>query len=296
MNSTPQSPPPPRTAKPAAADVAFIVILAIAAGYSVVSEWHSLTSAGWETPAMLLVLGGLVAFHAWQKVHHIPSNLRSPQNSGIAWTILLLFFLLACLPLDLGVGWLQSLCLFLFLLAPLCYFSGHRKALLGVLPLFLFCVVLPMHVELLLTLSHPLRLIATMLTGLVLKPFYPDVSYHLTVLRISGAEISITDACSGIEQFEALLLLGYLLVRYQQTKTVWMIAQYAFCVPAVIVANVLRLVVMVVLFHSPVGEDVLQAGWHTGLGYGQVVMAVFIMWGVGELICYASSHPEREEL
>ena len=268
--------------------------LVIAACHAIVSNWHALTSPGWETPAILLVLGLLVAFHACQKALRTPDEPRKTQDSVTAWTSLMLFFLLAWLPLALDGEWLQGLCLFLFLLAPVSFFSGTRKVALGAAPLFLFCVVLPMHVEIFLALSHPLRLLATMLTGMILKPFYADLSYHLTVLRLADTELPITDVCSGIDQLEALLLLGYLLVRYQQTKTLWRVVQYAFCVPAVIFANVIRLVAVVILYHSPIGARVLDSPWHTWLGYAQVLLAVLLMWGVGELIRHAES-PVKEE-
>lgn len=272
--------------------------LAVAFVYALATIWNALFAPGWETPLLLMVLGTLVAFHACQAARKLPHVPRLTRDTASAWTILLLFFLLALLPLPLGSDWIQCLCFCLFLLAPLRFLAGHAKTLLGLLPLAIFCVAIPMHVEILLALSHPLRLLATMLTGMTLKPFFPDLSYHLTVLRLTGGtELSITDACSGIEQLEALLLLGYLLVRHQQTTSLWRIVQYLFCLPAVILANTVRLILVVVLCHTPIGAAVLQGRWHQALGFLQVLLAVFLVWGTGELIRIAvapETHKKEE--
>jgi exosortase/archaeosortase family protein len=207
--------------------------------------------------------------------------------------VLILYFLLALVPLDIDDYWRQCCCFWLLLIAPLRFSSGHRVTVLAMIPLFVFCIFLPRHSEIMLAISHPFRIIATGISGTFLRLFGFNVSSTLTVLRLDNVDLAVTDACSGIQQFEALLL-GYILAKRQQKRLTWRIIHYVFCIPAVIFANAIRLVLVVMLYHWPVGDAVLYSGWHEGLGYFQVLVAVLIMWVVGRLLDYGSA-PLRGE-
>ncbi len=286
------------TAMPAKArlrfSVATYIALLIGLVYSLRMVWNNLASSKWETPAVLLALGILLSYDFCKKIYIRPTGPRGVMDSVYAWCILLLFFLLALAPMPIDNDFRIYLCFWLFLMAPLRFSSGGRVALLMAFPLFIFCVFLPMHSEILLAVSHPLRVIATTLSGFFLRMCGFDVSNSLTVLRIGKEELAVTDACSGIQQLEALLMLGYILAKCQQSRLRWMLIHYSFCIPAVIISNSIRLVTIVMLYRWPVGEAVLYSWWHEGLGYFQVLLAVMLMWLVGLLIAYANG-PVKEE-
>ena len=274
--------------------IATYIALAIAFTFSLRTTWNEIFSREWETPVVLFILGLWLSYDVCHKIYVRPSGPRGVQDSVAAWSVLILFFLMALAPLNIDVTWCQCWCLWLLLIAPLWFSSGHRVTLFATIPLFVFCVLIPMHNEILLAVSHPLRMIATATSGLILKLFGFNVSTTLTVLKLKNVDLAVTDACSGIQQFEALLLLGYILAKHQQKHLVWRIVHYSFCIPSVILANTIRLVLVVMLFHWPVGEAVLYSGWHEGLGYFQVLLAVMIMWAAGALLTYASK-PLREK-
>ena len=274
--------------------VATYIALAIGLVFSLCMVWNSLRSQEWETPAVILALGLLLSYDVCRKIYRRPTGPRGVEDSVVAWSLLILFFLLAVAPFSFfDDDWRMCICLWLFLLAPLRFSSGLRVTLLASIPLFIFCVFLPMHSKILLAVSHPLRVIATALSGGFLKICGYNVSNTLTVLRLENVDLSVTDACSGVQQFEALLLLGYILAKHQQKKLKLRIVHYLFCIPSVVLANSVRLVLVVMLYHWPVGESVLYGGWHEGLGYFQVLLAVLVMWVVGELIAYANG-PSKE--
>ena len=268
--------------------IATYIALAIAFIYSLCMTWNGIFSREWETHAVLFALGLLISYDVCHKIYVRPTGPQGVQDSIAAWSVLILFFLLALAPLNIDVSWCQCWCLWLLLIAPLWFSSGRRVALFASIPLFMFCVFIPMHNEIMLAVSHPLRIIATATSGLILRLLGFKVSNTLTVLKLDNVDLSITDACSGIQQFEALLLLGYILAKRQQKLLVWRIVHYSFCIPSVILANTIRLVLVVILYRWPVGEAVMYSGWHEGLGYFQVLLAVMIMWAAGALLSYAS--------
>ncbi len=274
--------------------VATYISLVIAFSFTLYTTWGDLFSRDWEAPATLLILGLLLSYDVCHKIYVRPTGPRGVQDSVAAYIVLILFFLLALVPLDIDASWRQCICLWLFLTAPLRFSSGHRVTVFAMIPLFVFCVFLPMHSGIMLAVSHPFRIIATAISSFFLKLFGFNVSNALTVLRLDGVDLAITDACSGIQQFEALLLLGYILAKHQQKRLAWRMMHYSFCIPSVIFANAIRLVLVVMLYHWPVGEAVLYSEWHEGLGYFQVVVAVLFMWIVGLLLAYANA-PLKEK-
>ena len=148
--------------------------------------------------------------------------------------------------------------------------------------LFLCFLAIPYQEYWTLALSYPLRLISTCLSAETLRLFGDAVEYHLTTIRVGGAEIAITDACSGIRQLEALLLLGYLIVRRQHTRTGWAVLHYFFMLPAVIAANSVRIAATVLLFHW-IGAAAFDDFRHTLLGYLLVIVALLLFWWFGAL-------------
>jgi exosortase/archaeosortase family protein len=104
-------------------------------------------------------------------------------------------------------------------------------------------------------------------------------------------DIAITDACSGINQLDAFLLIGCIAVKMMHRKEYWQILHFAFIIPSVIIANSLRIVLTVLLFKM-CGEVILGKFWHVALGYMQIVTALIIFAAVGKLF---SSNPEKKQ-
>ena len=106
------------------------------------------------------------------------------------------------------------------------------------------------------------------------------MSSCLTTIRIGGQEIAITDACSGVQQLEAMVLVAYLLVHAWRRTAAWKIVHYLFLLPAIIFSNAVR-IILIVLLYDVVGEAVLVGKWHIGLGYFQLVLALALIYWTG---------------
>ena len=104
-----------------------------------------------------------------------------------------------------------------------------------------------------------------------------------TTIRIEGLDIAITDACSGIQQFEAMILVAFWLVMIWKRPFIWRCVHYAFLITSIIIANAIRIVLTIVLYKT-IGEVVLNNTWHEGLGYSQVVLTVALFFLVGCLL------------
>lgn len=200
-----------------------------------------------------------------------------------AWGLLVLADILALIPTHDFPGSLSTAFAFsLLICAAVLYFSGWRAAADCIVPALWCCVFIPYHEELMLMLGFALRLSATMLSAGLLKLCGISVVYSGTTLALPGLDIAITDACSGINQLDAFILIAFIAVQMMQKKACWKILHFAFIVPAIIAGNSLRIAATVLLFRLW-GETILQNTWHMALGYVQIVLALAIFLGIGKL-------------
>jgi exosortase/archaeosortase family protein len=129
---------------------------------------------------------------------------------------------------------------------------------------------------------------ATALSAVLLKLSGIKVIYSGTSLDLSGVNIAITDACSGINQLDAFILIAFAAVQIMHRNTGWKFLHFAFIIPAIIIGNSLRIMLTVWLFIW-LGECVLQNTWHTALGYVQIVFALLLFLGVGKIFSVSDS-------
>lgn len=136
-----------------------------------------------------------------------------------------------------------------------------------------------------LTLSYPLRLMATFGAAAVLRFLGVAVTVDRTLITLGsdGTGIAVTDACSGIEQLFALVLIGAVLAWMMQKGLGFRLMHWACILPSLVVANALRLVVTVLLY-GRFGDVILGDAWHHGLGYAQSVLTLVFLWMFGKVL------------
>ena len=167
-------------------------------------------------------------------------------------------------------------------------------ASVSIAPALWCCIFMPFHEEIMLLLSFPLRLSATVLSSFLLNLCGTGTICSGTSLILHGVNIAITDACSGIKQLDAFILISFAAVQILHRKTGWKILHFAFIMPSIIIGNALRIVLTVLLFRL-LGETVFDNTWHTVLGYTQIIFAILLFLGAGSLFSAAEKQtPEAE--
>ncbi len=146
----------------------------------------------------------------------------------------------------------------------------------------------------LLTLSFPLRLMAAILATGILRLFGAEVVSDMTTLRVGDAGLAITDACSGIEQLGAMLILGLVLAKMQQRTWGRAFYQYGFIIPSIVLSNALRIALTAALYLGPVGARVLDDDWHISLGWAQTILSFVFLFLFGLLVTITTSNHERQ--
>ncbi len=223
------------------------------------------------------------------------STVASQKERVVAWILLLFAIsippLFATSPTELP----HNIAITLFAITCMLFFHGWRPTLWMSPALIIFCLFIPMREQFILMISYPLRLISTALSVCVLKLLQVNIEYHLTTITLPGStQIVITDACSGIQQLEALLLIGYLIIHLQPKPLVWSICHYLFLLPIIILSNSIRIIVTILLYHA-IGPAVLNNTWHTTLGYCLVFACSILFWYSGLLFPTATSESSKPD-
>ncbi len=253
------------------------------------------TSGAWESASVDLVMAGLLI--ALMLKSSISTFRKQPSwaEKAMAWGLVVLANILALLPSHDFPGSLSTAFAFSFLICALVlYFSGRLMAVICIAPALWCCVFMPYHEEFMLLLSFPLRLNATVLSAGMLKMFGVDVVYSGTSLTLPGLNIAITDACSGINQLDAFILIAFIVVEILHRKLFLQCLHFAFIIPSIIIGNSLRIVLTVLLYRQ-LGEVVLQNAWHIALGYVQIILALLLFVGVGKLLAVPDGKNAEEK-
>ncbi len=177
------------------------------------------------------------------------------------------------------IGWPLGVAL----VGAVAYFAGLSVAGWLTVPALLFLVVVPSTAYLYDLLSFPLSRICAGLTVGTLHIFGVDCSFDQAMIYVGSQRIAVTSACSGIELLEAMLLLGWLLVYHEHRTFIARFAHYLLLVPAIIVCNSLRLILVIVLYKYFIGEKAFDNTLHEAMGYGVVIAAIVILFFSGKL-------------
>lgn len=175
----------------------------------------------------------------------------------------------------------------------LCYFSDFRRFGVCAVPLFLWLTVLPALPYCNFMLSYPMRLVGTYLTLFIMQLGGMAVSGSGTMIYIGEQGVAITAACSGIEQLEAMLLVGWLIAMWSHQKTLTRLMHFSMILPLIIFFNVLRLLATLLGFRY-FGEVALGDAFHTWMGLAMVLAVALGFIGLRGLFEVTSTEDANE--
>ncbi len=241
---------------------------------SLFSLYQALSGSGQWNFLILWLLGTLMCFCV--VTHYDPSEKRPAFDLPVAWISLGGAFL--GLLFNFSFEWCLLTALFSFSV----YLGSIKTALKLLVPYFILLVMTPEQVFYNMAFSYPLRVLAAFLTAFLLRLIGWNVECSGMDLSMDQVDIAITAACSGIEQLEIMLLLGFILVLSMQRRFLYAFLQYLMILPALVAANVCRLTATLILYRL-IGDTVFDSKIHQILGYGMVAVAFLFLYFGGIL-------------
>ncbi|MBO7741318.1 MAG: exosortase/archaeosortase family protein [Victivallales bacterium] len=242
-----------------------------------------------------LAMASILIALMMKRIFSTPRRNSALWEKCAAWLLLISADVLALLPTHNFAGSITTAFAFSLLICALVlYIGGARTALACTVPVLWCCVFMPYHEEIMLLLSFPLRLSATVFSAAILNLSGCSVVHSGTSLTLPGVDIAITDACSGINQLDAFILIAFIAVQMLHRRNGWKLLHFAFIIPAIIAGNSLRIVLTVALYRM-LGDRVFGDIWHTALGYTQIIFAMLLFLGIGSIFSLADRKTEEEQ-
>ncbi len=217
------------------------------------------------------------------------------KKSNLSGFIIIYFSLLVYLIGLWGfINTFQSTALYLFVLGNCVLFFGRdfvRKNP-GIFVYLLLAIPLPKPVIDLLTFD--LRLLASFAAESILSVIYPSTARLGNILNINGDNIVITPACSGLQNLIVMISMIYFLALSQSKRSV-RIFDYIIAVPAALLSNILRIIIVCILAVSYDREFAL-VDWHDEIGIVIFLPVFIIIAAVNESPFKKTSASERTVL
>ena len=164
----------------------------------------------WSGAAALLILLACLLYLA---IKASPSPAKTdgfPWHKATAWLLAAAALGLLFLPwLNPDAPEIKFGAWFFLSLGAVSLFCGLKAMLYGFVPLLICFLAVPFREQIVLYLSYPFRMVSTVLSVGFLQMFGMKVENDMTTIRIEGLDIAITDACSGIQQFEVMILVAF---------------------------------------------------------------------------------------
>ena len=217
----------------------------------------------------------------WQKWDTLKETEVRPSRWGLVIVIFFLFiYIIAHLAEIVTVA---SLSMVLLVSGAVIYIYGFRifKELLFPIAMLLFMIPVPAQIYSVLTM--PLQLLVSKISVLAAQILGMPIYREGNIIHLPDRTLQVVQACSGLRSMTALLALsavfGYFTLKSNTLRTILIVSG----VPAAIVVNIFRVLIMVSAFHY-FNYDLTKGNVHTAFGVFIFIIALFIIAATRKLL------------
>lgn len=254
-----------------------VVLLAVLYAPTLAWLWERWTLSVWHN-AHGMFIPPLVAWLSWGEL----KRLRHLPRGSSAWGFALVVPALVIHAFDAALNTQLASAASIVLLVPglsLLFLGAERTKAIG-FPLAFLAFMLPIPLALTSRIHLLLRHVATDATAAIVPWLGVRVFAEETTLHIANATLEVADACSGFSTLYASIVMALLTAYYCRS---WgrRLAVVLLAVPIAIVANVLRVMLLVFLVYWQ-GTDVLATSLHEISGLFTFALALPVIFWIGD--------------
>ncbi len=218
----------------------------------------------------------VIAAFLWLLYRNYKSLKHSTQPSHITGTLITFFAMLLDLSgRYLAIGTFQYFAVY-FLITGLVVFYLGRSFVLKNFMLFVYLLLaIPLPGFILDPLTFDMKMFSAHVSELILSVIYPSIERYGSMLYINNYYIEITPACSGMENlFGMVSLLWFFAIIQKRRFIAWI--DYLISIPAAIISNILRIIIVTVLTVNGYGKFALE-DFHEGIGVVIFIVILFLV-------------------
>jgi exosortase len=238
---------------------------------------------------IVLVTGGWLL---WRKM----PEMRAEGRPGAPWlTALLLAAALIAYIVGSAFGFLtfQTAGVYGVGLAMLQSRVGSRVMITHWFPLLYLALAIPPPGSILADVTSPLKKLASLAATDWLHAFGVPVAREGVTIFVAQYQLLVEDACSGMNSIVGLIAVSLLYIYLVRGSSIrYSIVLSAFVIPIAVVANILRIMVLVMLTYD-FGNEVGQGFLHKTAGMFLFVTALLCVFGLDKLFAYAGQRWSR---
>ena len=220
----------------------------------------------------------------WQKRQQLGNAVISP--TWPAFPLILFALLLYLVARYAEILTLAPLAMILFLGSGLLFLFGRQVFKLCLFPLFLLVFMVPVPAQIYAQLTIPLQLLVSQMTVFLATLLGVPILREGYVREDREHTLQVVQACSGLRSIMSLLTLGAVIGYFGLKSNISRSVLFVFAIPAAVIANILRVLLMVVAFYF-FNYDLTYGTVHTLFGAGIFGLAVvlFLLLRKGLSLC-----------
>ena len=205
----------------------------------------------------------IILYMVYQNRHRV---LETPATfTPLGLVTLLLASALYYFSLLTEVHTVIALAMYLTVLGTVVFLFGIRSLWVLFTPLLLLLMLIPFPDQLYIQLTFPLQLKVSQMSEAIIDLFGIPVHRAGNVLTIPQKSFEVVEACSGLRSVITLLTLSVVMGYFLLMRTTSKLLLVAASIPVAIFVNLIRVVTIVLLFHS-FGLDLYEGTLHTVTG------------------------------
>ena len=205
----------------------------------------------------------IILYMVYQNRHRV---LETPATfTPLGLVTLLLASALYYFSLLTEVHTVIALAMYLTVLGTVVFLFGIRSVWVLFTPLLLLLMLIPFPDQLYIQLTFPLQLKVSQMSEAIIGLFGIPVHRAGNVLTIPQKSFEVVEACSGLRSVITLLTLSVVMGYFLLVRTTSKLLLVAASIPVAIFVNLIRVVTIVLLFHS-FGLDLYEGTLHTVTG------------------------------
>jgi exosortase len=178
---------------------------------------------------------------------------------------------------------LEALGLYGFALAVLHDRFGVKVMLANWFPIFYLGMLLPVPGWIIDSFTAPLKLLVSTMAADMVEPLGIPIIREGVTMTVGPYQLLVEDACSGLNSLIGLIAITLFYI-YLLRNASWRYSAFLVClvVPIAIVANVLRIIILILLTYF-LGDAVGQGFLHVTAGLFLFAISLSIMFGIDSL-------------
>lgn len=250
--------------------LSLFIVVYLPAIQIIVQKW--LTSEDYSHAFLVIPI---ILYMGWLKKTVLLDN--QPRHASFGLTLIIFATVLYLFALLTQVHTIILLSMFLTIVGVVIYLLGLQAVKELFTPLLLLAMLIPVPEQIVIQVTFPLQIKVSQISEEVIRMFGVPILREGNIMNIPEKRFEVVEACSGLRSIVTFLTLSVIMGYFMLKRTTSKLILLAVSVPTAIFVNIVRVVLMVLLYHF-FGLDLTEGIWHTTTGLLVFVLAMLILF------------------